>query len=65
MKKVKFTRRVAAAAVSLALAGGIAAAAPLSADAAQLKPRSNWTYSAIEANGVSYTSEESATANGV
>ncbi len=57
MHKVKLTRRIAAATVSLALAAGIFAAAPLSADAAKARPaKSNWRYVAeADANGVSYT----------
>ncbi len=51
MNKVKLTRRVAAAAVSLALAGGAFAVAPLSADAAK---KSNYQVSAIDSVDTSY-----------
>jgi hypothetical protein len=54
MNKAKLTRKVAAVAASAALAVGIFAAAPLSADAANR--RSNWSHSAsYTANGVSHS----------
>lgn len=54
MNKAKLTRKVAAVAASAALAVGIFAAAPLSADAANRK--SNWSHStSYIANGVSHS----------
>jgi hypothetical protein len=68
MNKANLTRKVAAVAASAALAVGVFAAAPLSADAASTARKSNWSHStAYVANGVSHTAQRvtPSDANGV